>query len=147
MPAAFEAALAWHARTPDAFEQARTRLAYGARLRRARRRRDARIQLRTALTVFEQLGAEPWIRRCTTELHATGETVRPRANPATDRLTPQQRQVALSLAAGRTTRETAAALFLSPKTVEYHLRHVYMTLGISSRAELAAHLHPPPHAG
>ncbi|QLY28397.1 AAA family ATPase [Nocardia huaxiensis] len=147
MPAAFEAALAWHARTPDVFEQARTRLAYGARLRRARRRRDARIQLRTALTVFEQLGAEPWIRRCTTELHATGETVRPRANPATDRLTPQQRQVALSLAAGRTTRETAAALFLSPKTVEYHLRHVYMTLGISSRAELAAHLHPPPHAG
>lgn len=133
----FEAALDEHARTPDLFEEARTRLAYGARLRRVRRRRAARIQLQRALSIFDHLGAQPWSSRCAAELRATGTTVRPHATRPADRLTPQQLQVALSLAAGRTTRETAAALFLSPKTVEYHLRHVYIELGIGSRAELA----------
>jgi DNA-binding CsgD family transcriptional regulator len=136
----FAAALSLHAQTLDVFEQARTHLAYGARLRRARRRIDAREQLRAAMRIFERLGAHPWADAAAAELEATGESV-PRTDVTDlDRLTPREVQIALLLAAGRTTRETAAALFLSPKTVEYHLRHVYTKLGISSRAELGTHL-------
>jgi len=82
-------------------------------------------------------GADPWADRARAELAATGETRR-RRDPATiGELTPQELQIALALAGGKTTKETAAALFLSPKTVEYHLRHVYQKLGIHSREELA----------
>jgi DNA-binding CsgD family transcriptional regulator len=136
----FERALAQHADTPDVFETARTRLVYGARLRRARRRVDARGQLRPALSAFESLGAAPWADRAAAELRATGVTAQRRNSGEPLDLTPQERQIAGLLAAGRTTKETAAALFLSPKTVEYHLRHVYQKLGIGSRAELAARL-------
>jgi DNA-binding CsgD family transcriptional regulator len=136
-PAIFDHAIRLHAQTLDAFETARTRLAYGERLRRARNRVLAREQLRAALDIFEHLGASPWADRASAELAATGETRR-RRDPATiDELTPQELQIALALAGGKTTRETAAALFLSPKTVEYHLRHVYQKLGIHSREELA----------
>jgi len=136
-PAIFDHAIRLHAQTLDAFETARTRLAYGERLRRARNRVLAREQLRAALDIFEHLGAGPWADRAGAELAATGETRR-RRDPATiDELTPQELQIALALAGGKTTRETAAALFLSPKTVEYHLRHVYQKLGIHSREELA----------
>lgn len=136
----FERALAHHARTPDVFEAARTQLAYGERLRRARRRVLAREQLRAALETFERLDARPWADRARTELAATGERLR-RHDPATrDELTPQELQIALLLTSGRTTREAAAALFLSPKTIEYHLRHVYGKLGIHSREELAHEL-------
>ena len=136
-PAIFDHAIRLHAQTLDAFETARTRLAYGERLRRARNRVLAREQLRAALDIFEHLGAGPWADRANAELAATGETRR-RRDPATiDELTPQELQIALALAGGKTTRETAAALFLSPKTVEYHLRHVYQKLGIHSRDELA----------
>ena len=137
LAAAFGAALAEHARTPDAFETARTRLAYGERLRRARNRVLARPELRAALEVFERLDARPWAERARAELAATGETVRRRDPSTLDELTPQELQIALLLAGGKTTREAAAALFLSPKTIEYHLRHVYMKLGIHSREELA----------
>ena len=114
-----------------------TQLAFGERLRRARNRVLARQQLRAALETFEHLDAEPWAERARSELAATGETRR-RRDPATvDELTPQELQIALLLASGKTTREAAAALFLSPKTVEYHLRHVYLKLGIHSREELA----------
>jgi DNA-binding CsgD family transcriptional regulator len=133
----FERALAEHERTPDAFERARTQLAYGERLRRARDRILAREQLRAAVETFEALGAEPWAERARAELAATGETLR-RRDPATvDELTPQELQIALLLVCGKTTREAAAALFLSPKTIEYHLRHVYLKLSIHSREELA----------
>ncbi len=133
----FAHALEHHDRTPDAFEGARTRLAYGERLRRARNRARAREHLREAVETFERLGAHPWADRARAELHATGETMR-RRDPATlDALTPQELQIGLLLAAGKTTREAAAALFLSPKTIEYHLRHVYQKLGIHSREELA----------
>ncbi len=133
----FESALARHEQTLDAFEAARTRLAYGERLRRQGRRVDARVQLRTALDTFAELGARVWTERAATELTATGEHVRtPGANPI-ESLTPQELQVCVLLTEGRTTRETAAALFLSPKTVEYHLRKVYTKLGIGSRSELA----------
>ncbi len=78
--------------------------------------------------------------RARAELAATGETVRRRDPSTLDELTPQELQIALLLAGGKTTREAAAALFLSPKTIEYHLRHVYMKLGIHSREELARSL-------
>ncbi|WP_029136503.1 AAA family ATPase [Nakamurella lactea] len=136
----FTAALEAHAVTLDAFETARTQLAYGSRLRRERRRVDARVQLRSALGAFEQLGAVPWAELTRSELLATGERVGPRGADPAQQLTPQEMQISLLLADGRTTREAAAALFLSPKTVEYHLRHVYTKLGIRSRTELAAQL-------
>jgi DNA-binding CsgD family transcriptional regulator len=136
--AAFERAISLHEQTPDAFEAARTRLAFGQRLRRSRNKVLAREQLRAAADDFDRLGARPWADRARAELAATGETHRRRDDGASiDDLTPQELQVALLLTSGRTTRETAAALFLSPKTVEYHLRHVYQRLGIHSREELA----------
>ena len=134
----FGEALALHERTPDVFETARTHLAYGARLRRARKRVRAREELRAALELFDSLGPTPWAELAGAELAATGETAR-RHDPSTlDDLTPQELQIAVLLAEGRTTRQAAAALFLSPKTIEYHLRNVYRKLGISSREELAA---------
>jgi DNA-binding CsgD family transcriptional regulator len=136
-PALFEQALSQHEQTPDAFETARTRLAYGERLRRARDRILAREQLRAAADAFEDLDARPWADRARAELAATGETLRRRDSSTLEELTPQELQIALLLTSGKTTRETAAALFLSPKTVEYHLRHVYQKLGIHSREELA----------
>jgi DNA-binding CsgD family transcriptional regulator len=132
----FQEALALHALTPDVFELARTRFAYGARLRRHRQRIRAREQLRAALEVFERLGSKPWADQATVELEATGETARRRDASTLDELTPQERQIARLLAEGKTTREAAAAVFLSPKTVEYHLSHVYRKLGIRSRQEL-----------
>ena len=82
-------------------------------------------------------GAQPWADRARAELNATGETLKRRDPTTIDELTPQELQIALLLAVGKTTREAAAALFLSPKTIEYHLRHVYQKLDIHSRAELA----------
>lgn len=140
LDAHFGVALEEHARTPDAFETARTQLAYGSRLRRARRRTDARPHLRAALTTFDTLGAAPWAEQAAAELRATGATAHRRDVTGLDHLTPQELQVARTLAAGRTTREAAAALFLSPKTIEYHLRNVYVKLGVRSRGELAAAL-------
>jgi len=132
----FEQALRLHAETPDAFELGRTRLAYGERLRRSRNRALAREQLRAAVDTFERLGARPWAERARVELAATGETLR-RRDPATiDELTPQELRIALQLGAGKTIREAAAGLFLSPKTIDYHLRHVYQKLDIHSREEL-----------
>ncbi len=136
----FEQAIGLHEQTPDLFEAARTRLAYGQRLRRSRNRVLARDQLRAALDAFEGLGARPWTDLARAELAATGETRRPRDASRLDALTPQELQIALLLAGGKTTREAAAALFLSPKTVEYHLRHVYQRLGLHSREELAERL-------
>jgi DNA-binding CsgD family transcriptional regulator len=132
----FDESLALHRRTPDVFETARTQLAYGARLRRARRRVLARDQLRAALETFERLGAQSWADQTRAELAATGVTARRRDASTLDHLTPQELQIARLLAEGRTTREAAAAIFVSPKTVEYHLRHVYDKLGIRSRTEL-----------
>jgi DNA-binding CsgD family transcriptional regulator len=136
-PACFEQALRQHKQTPDVFETARTQLAYGERLRRARDRILAREQLRAAADAFERLDAAPRADRARAELAATGETLRRRDSSTVEELTPQELQIALLLTSGKTTRETAAALFLSPKTVEYHLRHVYQKLGIHSREELA----------
>ena len=134
----FSAALALHEQTPDAFETARTRLIYGSRLRRDRQRIRARDQLRAAIDTFDRLGAVPWAEMARTELAATGETARRRHPASLTELTPQELQIALRLADGLTTREAAAALFLSTKTIEYHLRNIYRKLAVTSRAGLAA---------
>ena len=132
----YQAAIRYHEATPDIFERARTQLYFGERLRRKRRRVEARQQLRAALKAFDQLGAAPWAERAMTELQASGETARVRDDRYRQQLTPQELQVAVTLAEGATTREAAARLYLSPKTVEYHLRHVYDKLEIRSRDEL-----------
>jgi DNA-binding CsgD family transcriptional regulator len=137
---AFVEALAYHQLTVDAFELARTRLCFGERLRREKRRADARAQLRAAFEGFDQLGAVPWAERARVELRATGETARRRDVSTIDQLTPQELQIATVLADGLTTREAAARLFLSPKTVEYHLRNAYRKLGIRTRRELLSAL-------
>lgn len=133
----FESALDMHGQTLDQFEEARTRLSYGSRLRRVGRRVEARVQLRPALDSFSELGATVWRDLTAAELTATGAHVRPAGADVLGDLTPQELQVSVLLAEGRTTRDAAAALFLSPKTVEYHLRKVYTKLGIASRTELA----------
>ncbi|HKW58687.1 MAG TPA: LuxR C-terminal-related transcriptional regulator, partial [Candidatus Dormibacteraeota bacterium] len=138
--AEFETSLRHHESTSDAFERARTRLYYGERLRRTRKRVEARKQLNAALKAFDQLGASPWSERAIAELEASGETARVRDDRYRQQLTPQELQVALTLAEGSTTREAAAKLYLSPKTVEYHLRHVYDKLEIRTRDELRAAL-------
>lgn len=140
----FPWALAEHAHTLDVYERARTQLSYGAHLRRTRRRVEARPVLREALAGFDRLAATPWAQLAAVELGATGERVQRRSEAAPQALTSQEFQIATLLAAGRTTREGAAALFLSPKTVEYHLRHVYLKLAISSRRELAERLASDP---
>ncbi|MDF1605080.1 LuxR family transcriptional regulator [Nocardioides sp. YIM 152315] len=140
----FREALAWHGATPDRFEAARTRLLYGERLRRARRRTEAREQLRAALDDFDRLGAHRWADLALAELQASGQTARRRETGPVVDLTARELQIGLLLADGRTTREAAAALFLSPKTVEYHLRHIYTKLDIASRAELAERLRDRP---
>lgn len=136
--AAFRAALELHDQLPVPFERARTELCLGERLRRAGRRRQARVALRAAIEAFDRLGAAPWADRARIELLATGETARARRQPAADRLTPHELQVALVVADGATNREAAAALFVSPKTIEYHLGRVYRKLGLRSRSQLAA---------
>ncbi len=136
--ALFERALELHGASPDLFEEARTRLAYGATLRRNRSRVAARPQLRLALEAFERLGASPWADLAATELDATGEKVRRGSDGYLGVLTSQEIRIARMLSDGRTTKETSVALFLSPKTVEYHLRHVYQKLQIRSRDELSA---------
>ncbi|MGZ0151561.1 AAA family ATPase [Kribbella sp. WER1] len=138
----FRTALSRHDETPDAFELARTRLAYGAWLRRVRRRVDARTQLRQAVEGFDRLGALGWADQAAAELKATGETARRRVPSTADELTPQERQIAVLLVDGHSIREAAARLFLSPKTVEYHLRKIYAKLGIHSRGELSEHVAP-----
>jgi len=132
----FEAALELHQAEPSAFERARTELCYGERLRRGRRRRDAREQLRAALQTFERVEAGPWAERARIELRATGEHVTRSDPTAAEHLTPQEFQIATFVAEGLTNRDVAARLFLSPKTVEFHLGRVFRKLDIRSRGEL-----------
>ncbi len=135
----FTEALRRHELSRRPFAHGRTLLAYGEALRRARRRVEARPHLAAALDLFESLGAAPWAERARLELRACGETAR-RGHPSDlRRLTPQELQVARFVASGLPTRAVAAQLFLSPRTVDFHLRNVFAKLGISSRTELAAH--------
>ena len=134
----FEEALRLHREVEAPFEEARTLLCLGERLRRARRRADARVHLRAALEVFEDLGAVDWAATARGELGVTGETAAPRSGPRSDALTPQELQVALMVASGATNREAGSRLFLSAKTIEAHLGRIYRKLRVRSRTELAA---------
>jgi DNA-binding CsgD family transcriptional regulator len=122
--------------TPAPFAEARTELLYGEWLRRKRKRREARGHLRRAADLFHQVGVPPWKERAESELRATGETARRRDPSTLDQLTPQELQIAGLVAAGMTNRQVAAQLFLSPRTIDYHLRKVFSKLGVASRTEL-----------
>jgi ATP/maltotriose-dependent transcriptional regulator MalT len=133
----FEAALDMHAQAARPFDRARTELAFGEFVRRARRPREAREHLRAALDGFEALGAELWAERARVELRASGQTARRRVADTRDQLTEQELQIAHFVAQGLSNREVAAQLFLSPRTIAAHLRNIFRKLGISSRTELA----------
>jgi DNA-binding CsgD family transcriptional regulator len=135
------------ARSRAVLELARSQLVYGEWLRRDNRRVDAREQLRAAHEMFSRMGAEAFAERARRELSATGETVRKRTVETIDELTTQEAQVARLAASGHTNPEIGAELFISPRTVEYHLRKVFTKLGISSRKELRRALPAPEHAG
>jgi DNA-binding CsgD family transcriptional regulator len=121
------------------FEQARTQLLYGAWLRRARRKSDARTQLRAALGCLDRIGAAPWADQARAELTATGATA-PRTDWASPpRLTPQELQVTRLAAQGLSNRDIAAQLFLSRRTVGYHLYKAFPKLAITSRSQLDPH--------
>ncbi|TDC94627.1 LuxR family transcriptional regulator [Actinomadura sp. 7K507] len=115
---------------------ARTHLVYGEALRREGRRREAREQLRTAHDLLSDIGAEAFAARAARELRAAGEHPRKRAAQPTDALTPQELHIARLVATGATSREVAAQLFLSPRTIEAHLRNIFGKLGITSRRQL-----------
>ena len=132
----FQVALELHDAGPAPFELARTQLAYGEFLRAADRRDESRELLRAALAGFERVEALPFAERARRELRAAGAISRSAAMPA-DELTAHELRVAQLVAQGLTNREAAAALFVSAKTVEHHLRNVFRKLGIKRRAELA----------
>jgi DNA-binding CsgD family transcriptional regulator len=134
--AQYERALELQPESQRPFQRARTELAYGAFLRRQRRRREARDHLRAALHGFQRLGCRLWEERAMGELRATGETARKRNPSSFDQLTPQELQIVRLVGEGQANKQIATQLFLSPRTVEYHLRKVFAKLGISSRAEL-----------
>ncbi len=133
--AGFEEALELH-ECAGAFERARTELCFGEQLRRRGRRRDSRVHLSAALEAFEASGATPWAERARRELRASGLTPRRRQPAAREQLTPQELQIARLVAEGKTNRDVAATLFVTPKTVEFHLTRVYRKLEIHSRSEL-----------
>ena len=117
---------------------ARAHLLYGEWLRRARRRAEAREQLRLAHTMYSEMGMHAFAERARRERVATGETVRKRSPETRDTLTAQELQIARMAAEGRTNSEIGGQLFISPRTVEWHLRKVFTKLGITSRTELRA---------
>jgi DNA-binding CsgD family transcriptional regulator len=129
-------------RSPHLVLHARAQLNYGEWLRRERRRVDARVQLKAAYEAFQSMGAEGFADRARRELLATGETVRKRTIETRDELTPQEAQIARLAADRLTNPEIGAQLYLSHRTVEYHLRKVFAKLGVSSRRELADALAP-----
>ena len=131
---AFAEALRLHT---NPFEAARTALLLGERLRRTQRPGEARAHLRAALETFEQAGARPWARRAQDELRAAGEAGQTPPAGVLDVLTPQELRIAELVADGLSSKEIAARLFLSPRTVEYHLYKMYPKLGIGSRTDLA----------
>jgi DNA-binding CsgD family transcriptional regulator len=134
--AAFELALAEHARDANPFERARTLLDHGAMRRRWKEKAGARETIGEALTVFETLGAALWAAKARAELASIGGRA-----PASDELTPAEERVAALVAEGRTNREVAAILFVADGTVESHLSRIYRKLGVRSRAELTRRLH------
>lgn len=134
----FEASLALLADTPLRYDRARTHFAYGQTLRRAGKRREADAMIGAARDIYAALGAATYVARCERELKAGGVHLPRSADRAVDALTPQEEAVAELVARGLSNREVAAELFVSMKTVQYHLTRVYAKLGVRSRTELAA---------
>jgi len=132
-------------RTRHRPELARAYLLHGEWLRRQRRRRDARDQLRTAFAMFDSMGMEAFAGRARAELRATGERARPRGPGTQSVLTAQEEQIARLVAGHLSNREIAARLFISASTVEYHLRKIFRKLGVTSRLQLARTF--PDHEG
>jgi DNA-binding CsgD family transcriptional regulator len=132
----FRRSLELHPENDDVFGRARTQLCFGAGLRRAGRRVEAREQLRAARETFERLGAKPWEERASGELRASGQRLRRRETHEAEELTPQELQIAVRVAEGKSNKDVGAARFISHKTVEFHLGRIYRKLGIRSRAEL-----------
>lgn len=131
----FAAAVA-EAGSLSGFQRGRTELHYGEWLRRAREPRAARAHLRAAIELFRQVGVRPWQARAERELRATGERPRGRDPSTLDELTPQELLIAGLVATGLTNRQIAGQLYLSPRTIDYHLHKVFVKLGVASRAEL-----------
>jgi DNA-binding CsgD family transcriptional regulator len=136
----FAEALRLHRMTPTPFERARTELAWGTRLRRAGRRREARTHMDAALSTFGALRAHPWTRLTGEELGAAGGPVPGEGWDGVEGLSPREMQVARAVAEGATNREVAARLFLSEKTVEHHLGNIFRKLGLRSRTQLVARI-------
>lgn len=137
---AFRTSVAASEEVSDLFEAARSRLLLGSRLRRAGERRAAREELRRARDTFTGMGLYAWSRRAEDELAASGETARRDRTGADQPLTAQETRVALLVADGLSNKEVAAALFLSPKTIEHHVGSVLRKRGLRSRTQLAATL-------
>jgi DNA-binding CsgD family transcriptional regulator len=136
----FAEALRWHAKGGGRpFESARTHLVYGEWLRREKRRSAAAAQLTSAVTIFDKLGATSWAERARAELAALGQAAaRAKAPGVLARLTPQEYQIVMLAARGLSNREIAARLFLSHRTVSYHLYKAYPKLDVCARSQLAA---------
>jgi len=134
----FEQALALHRDAERPFEHAKTELFYGERLRRARKPLAAREHLRQAWQIFQSYEATYWAGRARAELRAAGETVETNEPATIAELTPQQAHISRLVAEGATNKEIAAQLYLSPRTVDHHLRNIFAKLGIRSRVELTA---------
>ena len=132
----FRLALDELSRTTITTDTARTQLLYGEWLRRERRRKEARGPLHEALEFFETVGASGFAARARSELAATGEHVRSRSAPV-NVLTPQEAQIARLAASGERNLDIAAQLYITTSTVEYHLRKIFVKLGVSSRTQLA----------
>ena len=133
----FASAIESFGKSPWRTELARTHLLYGEWLRRKKRRTDARRELREAHDMFESMGARAFAERARVELAATGERARPRRVESASDLTVRELQIARLAADALTSREIASQLFISPNTVEYHLKKVFLKLGVNSRIQLA----------
>ncbi|WP_405845152.1 AAA family ATPase [Streptomyces sp. NBC_01518] len=142
----FEQALARLEQLPLPYDRARINFAYGQTLRRAGKRREADTVLKNARDAYAALGASTYVERCDRELKAGGLHMA-RLTPGTARLTPQEQAVARLVAGGATNQQAALELFISVKTVQYHLTHVYSKLDIRSRSELAARFREIPADG
>ncbi len=143
----YQEAIALFGGTRARTDLARAHLVYGEWLRRQRRRRDARRQLRIAYDMLTDMGANGFAERARAELEASGERARKRGVEPVRTLTPREAQVARLIAEGHTNRDAAAQLFISPATVDYHLRKVYQKLGVSSRTQLARTIMSEPQTG
>lgn len=133
---AYREAIRLHQLGDSDFEHARTELLYGRELRRRRGPSAARTPLRSAHDTFDRLGATAWVEQSRAELRATGEPVRPVETRLEGALTAQQLTIARIVAEGATNREVAAQLYLSPRTVDHHMRNIFVKLGVRSRVEL-----------